>query len=89
VRAIPNCSQARRSPKITVTSRTACSTAADLGSRYKNLGRGWAIKEHFAHFWSYYRESIARKFFAGWYHWAKHSRIPTVIEAARTVKRHF
>ena len=61
----------------------------DLRSRYKTLGRAWAIKEHFAHFWGYQRESIARKFFASWYHWATHSRIPAVIEVARTIKRHF
>ncbi|MGP6158834.1 MAG: ISL3 family transposase [Vulcanimicrobiaceae bacterium] len=47
------------------------------------------MKEHFAHFWSYHRESIARKFFASLYHWATHSRLPVVIEAARTIKRHF
>jgi transposase len=61
----------------------------DLRSDYKRLGRAWAIKEHFAHLWDYRRESIARKFFAGWHHWATHSRIPAVIEVARTIKRHF
>jgi transposase len=61
----------------------------DLRCDYKRLGRAWAIKEHFAHLWDYRRESIARKFFAGWYHWATHSQIPAVIEVARTIKRHF
>ena len=62
---------------------------ADLRREYSQLGRAWAIKEQFSHFWQYKRGSIARRFFDEWYYWATHSRIPEMIEVARTLKRHF
>ncbi len=43
-----------------------------LRHQYKALGRAWAIKEHFTEFWRYRRESSARNFFRGWFHWATH-----------------
>lgn len=60
-----------------------------LRHRYKGLGRAWAIKEHFTEFWRYRRESSARNFFRGWFHWATHSRLPELILVAYTLKRHF
>jgi transposase len=69
--------------------RAQRSDLRELRTRYKTLGRAWAIKEHFAHFWGYQRASIARKFFASWFNWATHSRLPALIDAARTIKRHF
>lgn len=60
-----------------------------LSRQYRTLGRAWALKESFAQFWSYRRESIARKFFGRWYHWAVCSRIPAMVDVARTFKRHF
>ncbi|TAM65598.1 MAG: hypothetical protein EPN48_18360 [Microbacteriaceae bacterium] len=71
------------------TDRAQRTRLRDLRSRYKTLGRARAIKKHFAHLWGDHHESIARRFFTGWYHWATHSRIPAVIEVARTIKRHF
>lgn len=59
-----------------------------LRKEYATLGRAWAIKESFTHFWEYRRESIARRYFDEWYYWATHSRIPAVIDVARTLKRH-
>ena len=74
---------------VSAMSRAERTEFSDLRSQYRRLGRAWAIKEAFVHFWSYRREAIARKFFAGWYRWATHSRIPAVIDVARTIKRHF
>jgi transposase len=62
---------------------------AELRSRYTKLARAWAIKESFAEFWQYRRESSARSFFAGWFGWATRSQIPAVIDVAYTIKRHF
>ena len=64
----------------------------DLGAlrrEYQRLGRAWSIKEHFAEFWRYRRESAARRFFMEWYRWATHSKLPEMIGVARTLKRHF
>ena len=52
------------------------------------VGRAWSIKEAFDGFWDYRYAGSARKFFDRWYFWATHSRLPAMIEAARTLKRH-
>ncbi len=52
------------------------------------VGRAWSIKEAFEGFWEYHYAGSARKFFDRWYFWATHSRLPAIIEAARTLKRH-
>jgi transposase len=52
------------------------------------VGRAWSIKEAFADFWEYRYEASARKFFDRWYFWATHSRLPAMIAAAKTLKRH-
>lgn len=51
--------------------------------------RAWAIKENFKNFWNYTYEGSANKFFRRWYFWATHSRLQPVINAAKTIKRHF
>ncbi|MDA0338520.1 MAG: ISL3 family transposase [Proteobacteria bacterium] len=51
------------------------------------VSRAWAIKETLRNLWTYRREGWARRFFKGWYFWATHSRLPPVIEVARTLKR--
>ena len=52
------------------------------------VGRAWAIKEAFADFWDYRYTGSAHKFFDRWYFWATHSRLPPIIAAAKTLKRH-
>lgn len=52
------------------------------------VGRAWTIAQAFEGFWEYRYAGSARKFFDRWYFWATHSRLPAVIEAARTLKRH-
>jgi transposase len=62
---------------------------AELRKQYNVMGRAWAIKESFTHFWNYKRESIARRYFDEWYYWATHSRISAIVEVAKMLKRHF
>jgi transposase len=50
--------------------------------------RAWAIKEALRPFWAYRYAKCAAKFFAAWYFWATHSRLPPMIKAAKTLKRH-
>jgi transposase len=50
--------------------------------------RAWAMKEQIRSLWSYQSIGWARKFFARWYFWATHSRLPPMIEAAKTLRRH-
>jgi len=50
--------------------------------------RAWAIKEALRPFWNYVYPKWAAKYFRAWYFWATHSRLPPIIEAAKTLKRH-
>lgn len=52
------------------------------------VGRAWSIAQAFEGFWAYRYPGSARKYFDRWYFWATHSRLPSIIEAARTLKRH-
>lgn len=52
------------------------------------VGRAWALKEDFRHFWTYTRECIARSFFIRWYFHATHSRLKPVIAVSKMLKRH-
>ena len=50
--------------------------------------RAWALKEALRPFWAYRYPKCAAKHFAAWYFWATHSRLPPIIKAAKTLKRH-
>ena len=52
------------------------------------VGRAWALKEAFRHFWDFVRESAALSFFVRWYFRATHSRLPPIIKVAKMLKRH-
>lgn len=52
------------------------------------VGRAWALKEDFRHFWMYVRESVAHSFFDRWYFHATHSKLKPVIAVAKMLKRH-
>jgi transposase len=52
------------------------------------VGRAFSMKELFRKFWTYFNQGSAHSFFKKWYHWATHSRLKPMIEAARTLKRH-
>jgi transposase len=68
--------------------RTEKRNFAELRQQYTVLGRAWAIKEQFVHFWEYKQEGAACRFFDQWYYWATHSQISPIIAAAKTIKRH-
>ncbi len=53
------------------------------------VGRAWSIKESFKRFWNYKYPVAAVNFFKSWYFWATHSKLKPIIEAAKTLKRHF
>jgi len=68
---------------------------ADEAARFRSLmggdlrvGRAWALKEAFRHFWDYSRECSARSFFSGWFFRATHSRLAPLVRVARTLKAH-
>lgn len=52
------------------------------------VGRAWALKEGFRHFWDYARECVARSFFDRWYFHATHSRLKPLVAVAKMLKRH-
>ena len=60
----------------------------NLSSSNLKTGRAYRIRLAFQEF---YRQSAdtAETFLKKWYFWATHSRLPPMIEAARTVKRHW
>lgn len=51
-------------------------------------GRAWAIKESLRKFWTYRYAKRASDFFRRWFFWATHSRLPAMIQAAKTLQRH-
>jgi transposase len=57
----------------------------------KNLkvGRAFAMKEQFRRFWDFRNSQYAEEFYRRWYFWATHSRLKPMIEAARTIDRHY
>jgi transposase len=59
-----------------------------LQQDHLRVGRAWAIKEAFRHFWNYSYRGAAKTFFRRWFFWATHSRLPPVVDTARTLKRH-
>lgn len=52
------------------------------------VGRAWALKESFRKFWEYAKKWSALRFFNRWYFQATHSRLQSMIDVARTLKRH-
>ncbi|MEM6363021.1 MAG: transposase [Planctomycetota bacterium] len=50
------------------------------------IGRAWAIKEHFRHFWDYATRSWGQRFFDRWYSWAIRSRLDPIKKVAVMLK---
>jgi len=61
---------------------------AALRGRHLKTGRAWAIKESLRDLWDYQCRGWAERHWRQWYFWATHSRLPPVIEAAKTMQRH-
>lgn len=60
----------------------------DLIRMNLKTGRAWAIKETLRELWSYVRTGWARRFFNGWYGWARRSRLEPIRKVAQTIKDH-
>lgn len=60
-----------------------------LASRNLKTARAWTIRLAFQDFYQITSRDAAEAFLKQWYFWATHCRLPPMIEAARTVKRHW
>jgi transposase len=58
-----------------------------LGSDLK-VGRAWALKERFRHFWDFTYRGAAERFFARWFWRATHSRLKPMAQVAWMIRRH-
>ena len=61
----------------------------ELKDQNLKVGRAFAMKEQFRRFWDFNYAKPAEGFFKRWYFWATHSRLKPMIEAARTIQRHY
>lgn len=61
----------------------------ELKDQNLKVGRAFAMKEQFRRFWDFTYAKAAEGFFKRWYFWATHSRLKPMIEAARTIERHY
>jgi len=59
-----------------------------LRSLNLKTARAWALKESLRDLWSFTKRGWALRYWKKWYFWATHSRLPPMIEAARTINRH-
>jgi transposase len=59
-----------------------------LKDAHLRTGSAWAIKESLRELWSYASQTWARKFWARWYFWATHSRLPEIVKAAKLISNH-
>jgi len=58
-----------------------------VGSDLK-IGRAWALKERFRHFWEYTYRGAAHRFFTRWFWRATHSRLKPMTQVAWLIRRH-
>ena len=61
----------------------------ELKDQNLKVGRAFAMKEQFRRFWDFTYAKAAEGFFKRWYFWATHSRLKPMIEAAKTIERHY
>jgi transposase len=59
-----------------------------LRAQTLKTARAWALKESLRDLWHFHVRGWALRFWKRWYFWATHSRLPPMIEAARTINRH-
>jgi len=60
-----------------------------LARSHLKTARAWQIRLTFQEFYQQPSRDRAETFLKRWYFWATHSRLPPIIEAARTLKRHW
>jgi transposase len=61
----------------------------ELKDQNLKVGRAFAMKEQFRRFWGFSYAKAAEGFYKRWYFWVTHSRLKPMIEAARTIERHY
>jgi transposase len=59
-----------------------------LSERNLKTARAYQIRLTFQELYAQPSREAAEAFFKKWYFWATHSRLPAIIEAAKTMKRH-
>lgn len=64
-------------------------TLENLSGRHLKTARAYRIRLTFQDFYAQPSRQEAEAFLKKWYFWATHSRLPPMIEAARTIKRHW
>lgn len=52
-------------------------------------GRAYHVKLALRRFWTFRYPKVAARYLKRWYFWATHTRLTPVIEAAKTLKRHW
>jgi transposase len=52
------------------------------------VSRARALKENLRHLWDYRSPGWMRRYFRDWYHWATHSRLTPMVQAAHSLQGH-
>jgi len=76
----------RSQRKMTGNQRSDLSWLSRLDTR---TGKAYQIKLTLQRLWNHRNRAEAEVFLKRWYFWATHSRLEPVIEAAKTIKRHW
>jgi len=76
----------RSQRKMTGNQRSDLSWLSRLDTR---TGKAYQIKLTLQRLWNHRNRTEAEAFLKRWYFWATHSRLEPVIEAAKTIKRHW
>jgi len=63
-------------------------TIESLSRRHLKTARAWQIRLAFQEVYQQPSRQAAEALLKRWYFWATHSRLPPMIDAARTIKRH-
>lgn len=61
----------------------------ELKSSELKVGRAWAVKEAFRHFWTYRSLGCAERFFDRWLVWARSLKLAPITRVAKTLETHF
>lgn len=76
-----------RNPEhLTALQRAALRTVKQLDLK---TGRAYHVKLALRRFWTFRYPRVAARYLKRWYFWATHTRLAPVIEAAKTLKRHW
>ena len=74
---------------IRPTCRTDSAALEGLPTRHLKTGRAYQIRLAFQELYEQSSAAAGASYLKAWYFWATHSRLPPIIDAAHTVKRHW